>query len=329
MEQTWKVAIYGTTTHPLIKHFPKRKPIWGNCQFTFNSDSENCDYLFVIDSISNKISVKCGKENTFLCICEPASVKLYSSKYVNQFGNIVSFRKIPYYNGTFIYSYPILPWMVGSKFNLNLKSWDKDNFLDYDILQKRILCEKKNKVAVITSNKTLTRGHRRRLDFILKLKSIIPEILDIYGEGFEFVIDKYDVYSKYKYVLAFENCQEKGYWTEKIADAYLCEAFPFYLGAPDLSDYFSMDSFEKIDISSVNQTADKISQCIKNDYYENKLPIILEEKRKILSNYNPFMRICQILENHINESKPTEYYIFQEKKTWGHKLKQLFFRAIK
>lgn len=149
------------------------------------------------------------EKKILLCICEPASVKLYSSKYINQFGNIVSFRNFSRYKGNTISSFPLLPWMVGSKFDFDLKAWDKDNFLDYDTLQQRVTCDKKNKVAVITSNKTLTRGHRQRLDFILKLKSIIPDLLDIYGEGFDFVIDKYDIYSKYKYVLAFENCREK------------------------------------------------------------------------------------------------------------------------
>lgn len=246
MEQIWKVAVYSATTHPLIKHFPKQIPKWGNCEFILNSGSEDCDCLFVIDSILGDIPVKCGKENTFLCICEPASVKLYSSKYINQFGNIVSFRNFSRYKGNTISSFPLLPWMVGSKFDFDLKAWDKDNFLDYDTLQQRVTCDKKNKVAVITSNKTLTRGHRQRLDFILKLKSIIPDLLDIYGEGFDFVIDKYDIYSKYKYVLAFENCREKGYWTEKIADAYLCEAFPFYWGAPDLSNYFQKLLMKKL-----------------------------------------------------------------------------------
>jgi len=219
--------------------------------------------------------------------------------------------------------------MVGSKFDFDLKAWDKDNFLDYDTLQQRVTCDKKNKVAVITSNKTLTRGHRQRLDFILKLKSIIPDLLDIYGEGFDFVIDKYDIYSKYKYVLAFENCREKGYWTEKIADAYLCEAFPFYWGAPDLSNYFSEAAYEEIDMSSVDFAAQKMKQYIKSNYYKNKLPMILEEKKKILNNYNPFIRISQILENRIVESKSADYCLFQEKKTWIHKIRQLYYRTIK
>lgn len=65
MEQIWKVAVYSATTHPLIKHFPKQIPKWGNCEFILNSGSEDCDCLFVIDSILGDIPVKCGKENTF------------------------------------------------------------------------------------------------------------------------------------------------------------------------------------------------------------------------------------------------------------------------
>ena len=51
MEQIWKVAVYSATTHPLIKHFPKQIPKWGNCEFILNSGSDDCDCLFVIDSI--------------------------------------------------------------------------------------------------------------------------------------------------------------------------------------------------------------------------------------------------------------------------------------
>lgn len=41
--------------------------------------------------------------------------------------------------------------------------------------------------------------------------------------------------------------------------------------------------------------------------------MILEEKKKILNNYNPFIRISQILENRIVESKSADYCLFQEK----------------
>lgn len=67
-------------------------------------------------------------------------------------------------------------------------------------------------------------------------------------------------------------------------------------------------------MSSVDFAAQKMKQYVKSNYYENKLPMILEEKKKILNNYNPFIRISQILENRIVESKSADYCLFQEKK---------------
>lgn len=81
-------------------------------------------------------------------------------------------------------------------------------------------------------------------------------------------------------------------------------------------------------MSSVDFAAQKMKQYIKSNYYKNKLPMILEEKKKILNNYNPFIRISQILENRIVESKSADYCLFK-KKTWIHKIRQLYYRTIK
>lgn len=329
MSNKLRVAVYGASDQSLIKQFPGRVPVWGDCEFVINETCKKCDYLFILDSLKEKLIINCKVENTFLCICEPKAVRLYHPLYVKQFGNIVSFRNFPYFKGQVVSSMPLLPWRVGSKYNRETKKSDLQNFLDYDFLSKRITVKKEDKVAIITSNKTMTRGHKKRLDFLKRLKITIPEYIDIYGEGFKFVADKWDIYSKYKYVLALENCREKGYVTEKIFDAYISEAFALYWGAPDVFDYFSNDSFEVVEFNSLKITADKIVRFVDENIYETRIASILQEKKKVLNEYNMFARIAKIVEAKENDfSASSELVIYPEQSDIFHKLKQKYYRLF-
>jgi len=54
-------------------------------------------------------------------------------------------------------------------------------------------------------------------------------------------------YADYKFVICCENKLVPGYITEKIISAYLAGAIPIYLGAPDIQDYFNIDSMIRVD----------------------------------------------------------------------------------
>ncbi len=100
------VAVYGAADQALIKQFPFKKPIWGNCEFVINEACTICDYLFMIDSVKTTIEVECIPQNTYLCICEPKSVKIYPSNYVDQFSNLISFRPFNHFEGSILYDIP-------------------------------------------------------------------------------------------------------------------------------------------------------------------------------------------------------------------------------
>ena len=324
------VAVYGAADQALIKQFPFKKPIWGNCEFVINEACTICDYLFMIDSVKTTIEVECIPQNTYLCICEPKSVKIYPSNYVDQFSNLISFRPFNHFEGSILYDIPMLPWRVGSKYNPKTGKSDYHNFLDYDFLTQRIDFPKLDKVAIITSNKVMTKGHRRRLDFLLKLKENIPEFIDIYGQGFQFVEDKGDVLSKYKYVFAFENCRENGYVTEKIFDSFISEALPLYWGAPDISSYCSENSYVIVDFHSVKEVSDLIVAMIKRNEYEKRVSFILSEKEKALNYYNIFARIAKIVEEKplVMNTDRTHCIIHPEKYNLAYRLKQRIYRAF-
>lgn len=323
------VAVYGAADQALIKQFPNRKNKWGNCRFIINEHCDYCDYLFIIDSIKTDLQINCAKENTYLCICEPATVKLYHPKYTNQFGNIITFRKVSGYRGEQIYDIPMLPWRIGSRYDKIKKCSDMINFLDYDFLSKHVSSPKLDKVAVITSSKTMTNGHRKRLKLLMALKNEMPEYIDIYGNGFQFVEDKWDVFSKYKYVLTFENCREPQYITEKIFDAFIAEALPLYWGAPDAETYFPKESFEVMDFKNIKETAQAINKIISNNIYEERLSFILEAKKRVMNEYNIFSRIATIVGKKGLPVTHELYTIKQEHADLLHKLKQKYYRLFK
>lgn len=150
-------------------------------------------------------------------------------------------------------------------------------------------------LAVVTSNKVTTKGHQRRLDFIYKLKELLSDLVDIYGTGFIPIKDKYEIYSKYKYALIIENSNYLDYWTEKIADCYLSNCFPFYIGCPNIKTYFPDSSLEELSFDNLEYAVKAIKEAIMNDRYNRVKPILKEAKRMVLDKYNIFFVILQYI----------------------------------
>ena len=199
---------------------------------------------------------------------------------------------------------PALPWMVGAKLKSLPAEWDMNNYLDYGFFCEEHALDKKDKIVVITSNKAMTKGHRQRLDLVLGLKERIPELMDVYGAGFNKVDDKYDILSMYKYSLVMENCRYWNYWTEKLADAYLSLTFPFYSGCPNLDSYFDKNAFEVLNLEDVDKMAVKIEDAIRNDLFSSRKNHILSAKRDVLDKYNLFaMMSTYVSKNEIMSKK--------------------------
>lgn len=68
--------------------------------------------------------------------------------------------------------------------------------------------------------------------------------------------------------LAIENSFYPGYITEKLVDPYLVGVIPIYLGAPDVSTDFNIDSF--IDISKY-ESIEELTARIENVFSSEKL----------------------------------------------------------
>ena len=63
-------------------------------------------------------------------------------------------------------------------------------------------------------------------------------VCKIFGKGINGFEDKWDTLRDYKYHIVIENSSFDDYWTEKLADNYLAECFPFYHGCKNINKYF-------------------------------------------------------------------------------------------
>lgn len=302
------IKIVSTMNFSIKRQIPSNNDFLSNFKFIFD-DSIDCDYCFLIDEVKKDIKVNCPKKNLILCLGEPKHVKIYPNSYIKQFGRVASFYKLKDIDNIPI-NYPLLPWMVGISFDSIKKEWIKDKFLSYDDFLKNDFENRLDKIAIITSNKSFTKSHKKRLDFVLQLKEILGEYLDIYGNGFIPVQDKYEVLKNYKYCLAIENCRTENYWTEKLADSILSGCYTFYNGCTNFDSFFNNPSIEYIDINKVSITANKILNAIKGDIYKDNLDNIVQIKEKILNKYNIIFSIAEFVSNDIDNKKEYKSEVF-------------------
>lgn len=288
-----KIRIVSADSRLFERQLPNNYEPIKDLHFIFNN-VEECDYCFVMDEIVNPVQVKCPHQNLILCVCEPQSVKIYPKSYYKQFGRVASFY---HFNGLVNTSLtlPLLPWMAGMKWDKDNIRWNDSGIMDFSQLEKPILCERLDKVVIITSNKCVTRGHRRRLALIERIKEAMPDRVDIFGSGYIPVADKYDVLSKYKYALVIENSIFDNYWTEKLADVLLSECYPIYLGCPNIIDYFNDREMSILGVNDFANAIKSINGLFENRIYENRLQEILSAKNKVLYKYNALIQIADFV----------------------------------
>lgn len=288
-----------------LKQFPKRVPIWGNCEFIFDINEKEYDWVVVYDDLpklenerfSKRVEkLTCKPSNTLLITTEPPNIKSYGRSFVEQFGYILtSHNDWALKHPDKIFSQPALIWFYGYGYDGEVK--------DFDYLSNA-KCHKTKTMSTVCSSKQQKHTlHDKRYTFTWELKKLIPE-LDIFGHGVKTINDKSEALEEYKYHIAIENYLGEHHWTEKLSDSFLGLCLPFYHGAPNAKEYFPGDSFIEIDIFDVKKSADIIKKAIKNNEYEKRIDSIKEAKRLVLEKYNIFATISTIVENNNNkESK--------------------------
>lgn len=264
----------------LARQTPGHSAHWGGHEFLINTPTVEVDAWVIMDGLHAPDRVKCPGNRTILFAAEPPAYKRYDPHWTRRFSQVVSAKTAS----------PPLLWLLGQ---------------DYDLLEKDFTIEKKQGLlSAICSRKTTLPGHRRRLDFLEKLRGHIE--FDFFGRGFREIADKQDGLAPYRYSIAMENSVHLNYWTEKIADCFLTETVPVYFGCPNIEKFFPPESYILINPAKPQETAEKLKRILSPEDYLRRLPALREAKKLALNRYNLFPTIIDLIEHLPPPSSPEE-----------------------
>lgn len=253
----------------LKRQTPNNSMRWGSFLFT-EEDVEECDYLVILDHPKRDFSIRVNPNNILhLCLEPPNEIskyRQYANKNVRWIFNQLDIKK------NNILSHGALPWHINQDF-------DFLNKLKPESLQKE------NNIVWITSNQRSSAGHQKRMFFLDHIENL--PFVNLYGRGINPINDKWDVLSKSKYAIAYENFQSDHYWTEKIIDCYLSYSMPLYFGCNKIDDFFPRDSFIQIDPNDKHIDL-FLSEIVKSNKWEENLEAIGKARELILNEYQLF-----------------------------------------
>lgn len=290
-----------------LKNFPGSVPRWGNCDFVFDRDCREYDWLVVYDDLPSVAGERhplwveelaCPPAHTLLMLTEPSAVKTYGTHYLRQFRWILSTQET-WATGPHpgrIVEQPALYWFYA----------DSSPRGDYDTIAAHVPLAKSAELSTVCSSKRQGHTlHRQRYDFTQALKTRLPQ-LEIYGHGVRPLADKADALDPFRYHVAIENHYAPHHFTEKLADAFLGACLPVYYGCPNAEDYFPPGSFLRLDnLEDVEAAVALIEGAIRDRLWEKRLPAILEARRRVLEDYGPIATIARLVnERHDPGARP-------------------------
>lgn len=288
------------------RQLPDAAPRWGRCEFVFDADVREYDWLVVFDDLSplgdQRFSTRveplaCPRERTILVTAEPSCIKAYGIDYCNQFGLILTSQEtwaMPFPHAVFVQTG--YPWFYGRRSN---------GVLSYDRIRDNPPAVKTEMISTVCSAKS--KGARTlyapRLAFTRRLEQALPE-LQRFGKGVRFVDDKAEALDPFRYHVAIENDRAPHYFTEKLTDAFLALSLPFYHGCPNAADYFPEQSFIAIDVFDFEGSLATIRRAMADGEYERRRPHLLEARRRVMEEHNLFALLSREIEQRHGEQRP-------------------------
>ncbi|MFO6466168.1 glycosyltransferase family 10 domain-containing protein [Jannaschia sp. KMU-145] len=281
---TLRAHVFATYGGGLAKQFPGERMVWDDVHFTFGMDlPDDADVLIVHIRASYSIPTHLPKERTVFIAGEPDVIHPYSKGFLDQFGIVVSPTEKALDTVKWQENYASM-WFVGVPFGEDAAS---KPVLGYDHWSALEVPEGKlDKISVVTSDKTSTDYHRRRLKFLERLKELIPDRLEIFGRGIRSVDDKADALLPYKYHLALENGGGPDTFTEKLSDPLLTWTFPFYAGCTNTERYIPEGARRVLDLDDPDGAARDMVADIESGRWEAALPDLRIARDAMLHEWN-------------------------------------------
>jgi len=296
--------LYRLPSEHLRKQLPDSSPTWGQCEFLFDRDEREYDWLVVYDDLPSTANERrtvseerlaCPREHTMLVTTEPSSIKTYGTRYVSQFGCVLTAQEAwALSHPDRIYSQTANHWYYGA---------GENSVISLEELMQADIPEKTGTISMIWSSKReYYTMHNKRNFFMQKIKEALPD-LDIYGKDIRPIDDKAEAIDNYKYHIAIENHWGLNHWTEKLADCFLGYSLPLYYGCPNLTEYFPERSFLRLDINDFDQSLQIIRDAIQNNEYEKRLDAILTARKLVIEEYNFFAVVSREIEKRHNTNR--------------------------
>lgn len=251
--------------------------------FTQDRDCRDYDWLVVFDEMPvDRENLACPREHTILATWEPVSIKGYSSAYTRQFGHLLTNRppeaeRHPHYflgRGYYL-------WFNGRRF--------------YADTAAAVMPPKTKLISAVCSAKQMKHtSHDARYRLVGRLNAEIGRF-DWYGKGIRPICKKYEALDAYKYHVAIENHIGAHHWTEKLSDAFLSECLPFYAGDPAIFEIFPKESLIPIPLDDPDEAVRIIRESIADGAYEKRREAVQEAKRLVLSKYNFWAQVIELI----------------------------------
>jgi hypothetical protein len=272
------VRIVATYDFPLSRYL---KPGgWEGVEFT-TEPVERCDYLLSFNYPPQSFETLCPAEHCWAIIQEPPSLAhrwLHTSHH--------SFARIYSCDGRLrgphrVKSFPALGWHVD-------RSWEW--------LSTAPAPPKTRLLSTVTSNLGWMDGHRRRLEFLTRLKGDME--YDWWGRGIRDLPDKWEGLAPYHYSLAFENFVAEDYWTEKLSDCFLAWTVPIYGGCPNVEAYFPADAMVRLDLANPERARSAVLRALESEPGERVKEALAVARDLVLERYSPLAFVVAEIRAH-------------------------------
>ena len=262
--------------------------VWGNTHFSLNNE-EGCSWLCVFDRLPKRWITTIPHHRRILVVVEPGHITHYTDACLAQYGTVLSpYPRPSSYEGQWIRAPILLYWLYGYEdYSGKYRKW---NALE------KAKKDKTKPLSVIQTHKGQTPAQFHRSRLVQALKADIGDQLDVFGRRSDYLLNKADGIDPYKYHLVVENDAGEHFWSEKLADCYLGEAYPIHIGCTNLHDYFPQQAYTSIpDVSDIPQAIQKIKEVIASDLWHRNRAHILEAKRRVMEEYQLLPMIDRIV----------------------------------
>ncbi len=309
----------------ILRQTPGLSGQWAECRFAVNAPRGRFDCIVVYDDFSTPFTFDCPREGLIFVTGEPPTIKHYDARFLAQFHHVVTpHSDTPH--PRVIDSHCGMPWHVGIVLEPHRGARVKLSFDDLVTARPA----KTKLLSIIAARRNVTPAHKQRLALVHALKDRFGDAVDVFGRDVMPVADKWDAIASYKYHVALENSRIANYWTEKLSDSFLADAFPFYWGCPNIGDFFAADSYQAINLYDPASAVDLIARMVDEDAYGRTVAARATAREAVLHRYNFFAvisDICRAVSRGNAESvtiRPEA--VFRD--PWSRKLRKRLRRAV-